>query len=76
MQNPKRYWQPEAETASRDQITAWQSERLVSTVKRVYQNVAPYRERMDQAGVTPDDIKGIDDIRKLPFTTKQDLRDF
>ena len=76
MQNPKRYWQPEAETASRDQITAWQSERLVSTVKRVYENVAPYRERMQQAGVTPDDVKGIDDIRKLPFTTKQDLRDF
>ena len=76
MQNPQRYWQPEAETASRDQIAAWQSERLVSTVKRVYENVAPYRDRMKEAGVTPDDVKGIDDLRKLPFTTKQDLRDF
>ncbi|MBO6020301.1 MAG: phenylacetate--CoA ligase, partial [Clostridia bacterium] len=76
MHEPKRYWQPEAETASRDQITAWQSERLVSTVKRVYENVAPYRDRMKEAGVTPDDIKSIDDLRKLPFTTKQDLRDF
>ena len=72
----KRYWQPEIETASRDQITAWQNERLVSTVKRVYENVAPYRDRMDAAGVKPGDIRGIEDLSKLPFTSKQDLRDF
>nr|WP_122012210.1 phenylacetate--CoA ligase [Maliibacterium massiliense] len=69
------YYQPEIECASRDQIHAWQSERLVKTVRRVYQNVAYYRNLMDQKGVTPDDIRSVDDLHKLPFLTKNDLRD-
>ena len=72
MQN---YWQKEIETASRDQITAWQNERLCNTVEHVYENVEHYRRRMDEAGVKPGDIKTIEDITKLPFTCKQDLRD-
>ena len=71
----EKYWQQEIETASRDMILSWQSERLVDTVKRVYENVKPYRERMDAAGVKPGDIKSVEDIVKLPLTCKQDLRD-
>lgn len=71
----KRYWQEEIECASREQITQWQNERLVKTVKHVYDNVELYRKRMDEAGVKPEDIKSIDDLKKLPFTYKQDLRD-
>ena len=70
-----KYWQQEIECASREQITEWQNERLVNTVKRVYENVPYYRQRMDEAGVKPEDIKSIDDLSKLPFTCKQDLRD-
>ena len=69
------YFQPEIETASRDQLTAWQNERLAATVKRVYDNVPLYRERMDAAGLKPEDIKTIDNLTKLPYTSKQDLRD-
>ena len=69
------YFQPEIETASREQLTAWQNERLAATVKRVYDNVPLYRERMDAAGLKPEDIKTIDDLTKLPYTSKQDLRD-
>ena len=71
----QRYWQEEIETASREQIRDWQSERLRKTVKHVYDNVKLYRDRMDEAGVTPEDIKSVDDLSKLPFTYKQDLRD-
>lgn len=71
----ERYYQPEIECASREQIRAWQDECLVATVKRVYQNVAYYRKKMDEKGVTPDDIKSVDDLYKLPFLTKDDLRD-
>ena len=71
----ERYWQEEIETASREQLRAWQDERLVRTVRHVYENMLPYRERMKEAGVSPDDIRSVDDIGKLPFTTKQDLRD-
>ena len=69
----ERYWQPEIETASRDLIRTWQSERLVNTVKRVYENVPHYRKMLDEAGVKPEDIKSVDDITKLPFTSKKDL---
>lgn len=75
MKTEEKYWQKEIETASRDQISAWQSERLVKTVRRVYDNVPLYRERMQAVGVTPDDIKDVSDITKLPFTSKADLRD-
>ena len=69
------YYQPEIETASREQIRAWQDERLVKQVKHVWDNVPYYRKKMEDAGVCPEDIKGVDDIRKLPFVTKADLRE-
>ena len=56
-------------------MRALQSERLVATVKRCYENVPFYKQKMDELGITPEDIKSIDDIVKLPFTTKHDLRD-
>ena len=71
----ERYYQPEIECASRQQIRAWQSQRLVETVARVYRDVPYYRNLMDQKGVTPDDIRSVDDLHKLPFLTKADLRD-
>lgn len=60
---------------SREQMHELQGERLRKTVHRVYHNTPFYRDKMQQAGLTPDDIRSIDDIVKLPFTTKQDLRD-
>jgi len=71
----ERYYQPEIETASREQITAWQNERLVKQVKHVWDNVPYYRKKMEAAGVTPEDIKSIEDLHKLPFVTKVDLRE-
>ena len=71
----ERYYQPEIETASREQITAWQSERLVKQVKHVWDNVPYYRAKMEAKGVTPDDIKSVADLHKLPFVTKSDLRE-
>ena len=69
------YYQKEIETASYEQIRAWQSERLVKTIKHVYENNTYYRKLMDEKGVTPDDIKGVDELYKLPFLTKDDLRE-
>ncbi len=69
------YYQPEIECASQEQIRAWQDERLVDTVRRVYDSVPYYRNLMEQKGVTPDDIKSVDDLHKLPFLTKDDLRE-
>ncbi|WP_077533083.1 phenylacetate--CoA ligase family protein [Massiliimalia massiliensis] len=69
------YYQPEIECASREQIKAWQDERLVKTVKHVYEHVPYYRNLMEQKGVSPDDIKSTDDLHKLPFLTKDDLRE-
>ncbi len=60
---------------SRDEMTALQSERLVKLVEYMYKNVPFYKKKMDDAGILPEDIKGIEDITKLPFTTKDDLRD-
>ena len=59
---------PKIECMSRDEMSALQSERLVKQVKNVYDNVAFYREKMDAMGLEPGDIKGIEDITKLPFT--------
>ena len=61
------------ETASKEELNALQSERLVKTVKRVYENVSYYRKKMDAIGLLPGDIKGMEDISKLPFTDKHDL---
>lgn len=69
------YFQKEIECASPDQIRAWQSERLVKQVKNIYDNVPYYRTRMQNKGLEPGDIKSIDDLHKLPFITKDDLRD-
>ena len=71
----ERYYQQEIETASREQLKQWQDERLVNQVKHVWENVPYYREKMEDKGVTPDDIKGIEDLHKLPFVTKDDLRE-
>ena len=68
------YYQPEIETASYEEIRALQNERLVNQVKRVWENVPYYRKKMEDKGVTPDDIKSVDDLHKLPFLTKDDLR--
>lgn len=71
----KRYWNEDVETMNREDMRTLQSERLVKQVKHVYENVPYYRDLMDKKGITPDDIKGIDDLYKLPFLTKSDLRD-
>ena len=69
------YFSPEKETASREQITQWQTAGFLDAVKRVYENVPYYREKMKEKGVTPDDIKDLSDLSKLPFLTKDDLRE-
>lgn len=69
------YYQEEIECASREQILAWQNERLVKQVKNVYDNVPYYRKKMEEKGLTPEDIKSVDDLHKLPFLTKDDLRE-
>jgi len=71
----ERYYQPEIECASREELTALQSERLVKQVKHVWDNVPYYRKKMEEKGVSPEDIKGIEDLHKLPFISKADLRD-
>ena len=71
----ERYYQPEIETASREQIKAWQDERLVKQVKHVWDNVPYYRKKMEAQGLTPEDIKGTEDLHKLPFISKADLRE-
>ena len=71
----ERYFQPEIECASREQIKSWQDERLVKQVRHVWDNVPAYRKKMEEKGVTPEDIKSSADLHKLPFTSKADLRD-
>ena len=68
-------WNEPKECMSRDERTAEQSQRLKETVNRVYHNVAFYRKKMQELGLEPGDIKGIEDIHKMPFTTKNDLRE-
>src|SRR5512145_943079 len=69
------YWQPDDERMDRKELEQLQLERLESTLNRVYLNVPFYRKKFDEAGFNPDDLKSLDDIRKLPLTTKDDLRD-
>lgn len=70
-----RYWNKDRECMSREDIKKRQSELLCKLVERVYNNVEHYRKKMDAAGIKASDIKSIDDLSKLPFTYKQDLRD-
>ena len=72
MQN---YYQEEIECAPRAQIEAWQDERLAEQVRYVWENVPYYRAKMEAVHVTPDDVKGWQDLYKLPFLTKADLRE-
>ena len=69
------YYQKEIECASPEKLRELQDERLVKQVKHVWDNVPYYRKKMEEKGVTPDDIKGVDDLHKLPFLSKADLRD-
>ncbi len=69
------YWNEKIECMEKDELKKLQSERLVDTVKRMYENTPYYRKKMDDAGVKPEDIKSVDDLHLLPFTYKTDLRD-
>jgi len=69
------YYQPEIETASREQILEWQNERLVKQVQHVWDHVPYYRKKMEEKGLTPADIQGVADLHKLPFLSKDDLRE-
>lgn len=71
----QRYYQKEIECASREQIRQWQSERLVKTVAHAYNDNEYYRSIMDKHGVRPEDIKSVDDLHKLPFIDKSNLRE-
>ncbi|MBR1810155.1 MAG: phenylacetate--CoA ligase [Clostridia bacterium] len=71
----EQYFQPEIECASREEIVKLQNERLVKQVKHVWDNVPYYRKKMEAQGVTPADIQSIDDLHKLPFLSKEDLRE-
>jgi phenylacetate-CoA ligase len=68
-------WNPEIEAMPRPELEKLQAERLRRTVERVCRNVPFYREKMSQAGIRPEDIRSVKDLARLPFTTKQDLRD-
>ncbi len=70
-----KYYQPEIECASREEILALQNERLVKQVQHVWDNVPYYRKKMEEKGLTPADIQSVDDLHKLPFLTKDDLRE-
>ena len=69
------YYQPEIETMPYDQLRAMQNEKLLKQVRHVWDNVPYYRQKMEEKGVTPEDIQSVDDLYKLPFLTKADLRD-
>ena len=71
----ERYYQQEIETMSREDMKQLQTEKLLKQVKHVWDNVPYYRNLMEEKGVTPDDIQSIDDLYKLPFLSKADLRD-
>jgi phenylacetate-CoA ligase len=70
-----KYWNEAIECAKPHEMKALQSFRLSQTVRRVYENVPFYRDKMDKAGIKPEDIRSVDDLHKLPFVVKQDLRD-
>ena len=70
-----RYYQPEIETASREEIKKLQDEKIVKQVKHVYDHVPYYRKLMEEKGLVPEDIRSTEDIKKLPFLSKDDLRE-
>ena len=70
-----KYWNPTYECMPREELRHVQTERLINTVVKIYHNVPFYRDKMQKNGIEPGDIKSIDDLKKLPFTYKQDLRD-
>jgi len=69
------YWNREAECMHQEELRALRSYRLVKTVRHAYENVPCYRSKFDEMGLRPDDIKGIEDLSRIPFTTKSDFRD-
>lgn len=69
-------WQKEIETMPREELKKLQGERLCRQVKRMYERVELFRKRMDEAGLKPEDIRGVEDLNLLPFSYKQDLRDY
>ena len=69
------YWQPESESMDRKELEQLQLERLESTLNRVYMNVPFYRKKFDEVKFNPDDLRSLDDLSRLPFTTKNDLRE-
>ena len=71
----KQYFQQEIETASREEILEIQNKKLVKQVRHVYNHVPYYKKLMDEKGVKPEDIRSVEDIKKLPFLSKADLRD-
>ena len=71
-----RIFNPEMECMDREQLRKLQGERLVKTVRLEYDNVPMYRARMDEKGVKPEDIRGVEDLKYLPFMEKTDLRDY
>ncbi|WP_346854436.1 phenylacetate--CoA ligase [uncultured Draconibacterium sp.] len=68
-------WNEKIECASRDEMAAIQGERLIQTVQRIYHNIPSYRSKMQEIGMLPGDVRSIEDLKKLPFTNKTDLRD-
>ena len=68
-------WNEKIETMSPENLKEIQSDRLKSMVKYIYANSSFYKKKLDAVGISPDSIKSIDDIKKLPFTTKEDMRD-
>lgn len=71
-----KFWNKDAETLSREQLQQLQSQKLVAQVRRMYERVECFRSRMDERGLKPEDIKGIEDLPRLPFSYKKDLRDY
>ena len=69
------YWDKQTECMDRARLRTLQSERLANTVKHAYTNVPAYKRKLDEAGLSPNDIKGLDDLEKIPFTVKNDFRD-
>ena len=69
------YWEPDKECMDREELEQLQLERLQATLNRVYTHVPFYRKRFDSMGIAPEDVTSLADLSRLPFTTKEDLRD-